>query len=243
MFKRLKSLFIRSGTARLLFVVLTVGILSVAAASFYALKDEPPVLTAIVPAVSSAGEVVAVEGRGFGDERGDSWIEISGTRISSSAYVSWSDTCIEFVVPQNYSDGLLCVRSRRGKSNVLVLSKKENIPQERVAAVDIAAPAVQSINPQAGSIGGLITIYGANFGITQGDSRVLFTKMQEEDARSRAEKEADTRPLIAQDDSSFGYDFWSDEEIRVRIPDGAASGPVYVQTAKGMRSPATSRIP
>ena len=234
MFKRLKFLFISSGTARLLCAILIVALLSGVAAFFYGQKNEPPVLEAIVPAVSSAGEVVSIEGSGFGDERADSWIEISGTRISSSAYVSWSDSRIEFVVPQNYSDGLLCVHSKRGKSNVLVISKKENIPQARVAAASLAAPAIQSINPQAASIGGLITIYGTNFGITQEDATVLFTKMQDANA--------DFRPLIAQDDSSFGYDFWSDQEIRVRVPDGAASGPVYVQTAKGMSAPAALRV-
>ena len=224
-------------------VLLVFGLLSAVGAFLYRLsKGKPPVLAAIVPAVSSAGEVVSIEGSGFGNERADSWIEISGTRISSSAYVSWSDSRIEFVAPESYSDGLLCVNSRRGKSNVLVISKKENIPQERAQEAGIAAPVIQSINPQAGNIGGIITIHGANFGITQGESRVLFTKMQEADARSRSDTDADSRPLIAQDDSSFGYEFWSDQEIRARIPDGAASGPVYVQTPKGMSAPADLRV-
>ncbi len=241
MFERLKILLLSSGIARLLCIILFFGLLSVAAAVFSGFNKKPPELTAIVPAVSSVGEVVSIEGSGFGDERGDGWVEISGTRVSSSAYVSWSDSCIKIVVPENYSDGLLRVHSRSGKSNVLVLSKKENIPQEATVSA-ITSPVIHSINPSQGNIGGVLAIYGANFGITRENSVVLFTKMQEAGTRSYSDRETASRPLIVQDDSTFGYDFWSDQEIRVRIPDGAASGPVYVQTGRGMSAPADLRI-
>ena len=203
---------------------------------FSGLSENPPVLEAIVPAVAGAGEIVAIEGIGFGDERGDGWVEISGVRLSSSACASWSDSRIEIIVPENYPGGLLRVHSRGAESNALILSKKESIPQEISASV--AAPVIQSVSPQQGSIGGILTIHGSNFGISRESSAVLFTKMQE----SGAQRDAASRPLIVQDDDSFGYDFWSDQEIRVRIPDGAASGPVYVQTARGMSAPADFRI-
>ncbi len=235
MFKRLKLLLLSSGTARILCIILLLILASAAAAVFSSLAKRPPALQALLPEVISDGEVLSIEGKGFGDERDRGWVEVSGARLSSSALISWSDNLIEIIVPENYSDGLIRVHTENGASNALVFSKEENIP--RMLSSARGAPAIQQISPQQGKIGSVLAIRGLNFGSMQENSAVLFTKTRGTNSHYRTEREGLSLPLIAQDDLSLGYELWSDNEIRVHVPDGAASGPLYVQTGKGMSSP------
>jgi transglutaminase-like putative cysteine protease len=72
-----------------------------------------------------------------------------------------------------------------------------------------------------------VTLTGANFGAARGDAAVLFTPAYPKAAGMEIEyKTPSTR--------DYDYEYWSDSEIRVRVPDGAASGSVSVKTEKGI---------
>lgn len=242
MIRKLKLVLLSSGFARILCIPACFIVFILVATFVSTLTAKKPKLERIVPPVSAKGEVIAIEGTGFGDERGSQWLEISGDRISSSAYISWSDTKILFVIPENYDDGLIRLCSRNGQSNMLVFARRENIPEESTRTESGNIPSILSVKPVQSAIGKVISLSGLNFGITRGTSGVLFTKTQDNYPDAGSAGGVSGRPLILQEDADFGYDFWSDQEIRVRVPDGASTGPVYVQTARGMSVPVTVRI-
>lgn len=242
MLEKLKTLLLSSGLARILCIPVLFVIFISAATIISNLTAETPELVRINPPVSEKGEVVAIEGKGFGNEQGDKWIEISGVRVSSSSYVSWSDNLILFIIPENYEDGLIRVCSRNKQSNMLVFARKENIPEEAQTINTGNIPVIQSLDASQKEIGKILVISGLNFGITRGNSGVLFTKTQENYSGAAPDKGIPSTPLIMQEEADFGYDFWSDQEIRVRVPDGASSGPVYVKTDRGMSAPVDLKI-
>ena len=239
---RIKALLLSSGTARLACIPLCFLLFAGAAALLTRMLEKTPELTAIEPPVSETGETVTIRGRGFGGQRGSQWVEISGVRLSSSAYESWSENEIRLVIPENYEDGLIRVCTKNRKSNMLVFSRKENIPEAPKNTGPGSLPLIHNLASSSGTIGGVLTIYGVNFGITRGRSGVLFTKSGEDHPFPASGGRHSAPPLILQEDGVSGYEFWSDQEIRVRIPDGAASGPVYVRTERGMSTPADVRI-
>lgn len=242
MIEKLKTLLLSSGIARVLCIPILFIIFISAATIISKLTAKSPELIRINPPVSAKGEVVAIEGNGFGKEQGDQWIEISGVRISSSSYISWDDNKILFIIPENYEDGLIRVCSRDRQSNMLVFARRENIPEEAKTVNTGNIPVIQSLDASQKEIGKILVISGLNFGITRGNSGVLFTKTQENYSGAVSDKGIPSTPLIMQEETDFGYDFWSDQEIRVRVPDGASSGPIYVKTERGMSSPVNLRI-
>ena len=120
---RIKALLLSSGTARLACIPLCFLLFAGAAALLTRMLEKTPELTAIEPPVSETGETVTIRGSGFGGQRGSQWVEISGVRLSSSAYESWSENEIRLVIPENYEDGLNRVCTKNRKSNMLVISR------------------------------------------------------------------------------------------------------------------------
>jgi hypothetical protein len=80
-------------------------------------------------------------------------------------------------------------------------------------SITIAEHTIDSLSPLTGSIGDTITITGEHFGATRGGDTVKFTNAA-----------GDTEVLAAAGD----YVSWSDTEIEVKIPYGAADGPLAV---------------
>ncbi len=74
------------------------------------------------------------------------------------------------------------------------------------------SPLINSINPSSAKVGDIITISGSNFGSTQGSSFVSF-------AGTNASE----------------YPYWSDTQIKVKVPTGATSGKISV-TVNGIKS-------
>lgn len=69
-------------------------------------------------------------------------------------------------------------------------------------------PAVDRVNPAAAKPGSVVTINGANFGSTQGNSKIMFGNV-------------DAGPAIS----------WNSNSIQVRVPSKAATGPMTVNVA------------
>jgi hypothetical protein len=82
--------------------------------------------------------------------------------------------------------------------------------------------------PASGAIGSLITIQGSNFGLSRENSGVFFCW----DSGTTG-----VQALIEVSEAEFGYEFWSEREIRVRLPDGATDGNMVVRTPKGDSQP------
>ena len=229
-------LFRKYSSARLALLVFAV------AAAFFLISlatvkaKKKPAVQAIVPAVGSPGDTMIIKGSGFGSNRGTSFVEIGGSRVTASAYISWSDDTIRLVLPSNVQDGLVFVQTSSGKSKPEFFANETGIPVASPETEKTEQPVITSVQ-SAGGYGELVTISGANFGSARGESKVLFTANRD-DANQKQQSAGDKTgelelQYIEANPADFDYESWNDSEIKVRIPDGAGSGPLVVRTEKG----------
>jgi transglutaminase-like putative cysteine protease len=196
-------------------------------------QEKPPFISAIDPKIGMMGDVVSIAGEKFGSERNGSYITIAGKEPTSSAYLEWTDTLIRLRLPESGEAGLIYIHKNGQKSNPVLFSNKANIPEPTQATESGSGPRIDAVKPNSAGIGSLISIQGKNFGASSEEGGVFFTWSAE--TRNTAAEQATT--AIEPFDSGVGYELWSNDEIRVRIPDGAASGNLEVRTAHGNSTP------
>lgn len=201
---------------------------------FNTVDDDEPEIKSISPQIGAPGSVMTINGSGFGNERDTSFVEIGGSSLTSSSYLSWSATEIKVQLPANVQDGLVYVVTKRGRSQPEVFANKNNIPMAITqVGLQTTLPFIESESPQKIAVGQVLTITGSNFGSIRGEnSFVYFTPS------GGVNKNGDSQDLdssyIRALEQDFDYEFWSNTEIRVRVPDGAASGNFFVKTDKGV---------
>ncbi len=186
-------------------------------------SKKAPTLTHISPQIAFPGDTIYIYGSNFGNNIEDSFVEIAGSRLTSSSYTSWTDTEIQIKLPQNIRDGLVYVVTSAGKSEAVNFTNKETIPILVKNNTQSSTPVITSISEKSGSIGKIITILGKNFGTLRNTSQVFFS----------IESEEESNDFISCSEHNFDYEFWSNQEIRVRVPDGATTGDIYINTDKG----------
>lgn len=200
-----------------------------------------PAIRSLSPAVGSAGDVMTIQGEHFGEERGTSgYVEIGGSRLTAQGYLSWIDTQIRIVLPTNVQDGLVIVATKNGRSKPGFFANEAGIPVEVPPDTQTSLPVITAITPQAGSYGTLMTISGTNFGTVRGNGAVFFSANRDDASQATfmsgigTDSPGGFNPqFIPANENNYDYEYWSDGEIRVRIPDGAADGSLFVQTEKG----------
>ena len=96
-----------------------------------------PVINSIVPAVGSPGDLVTINGEHFGAVRDMSYVEIAGSKLTASSYISWTDSCIKLVLPANVQDGLVVVGTKAMRSKPALFANEVDIP--------VPVPAVQQV--------------------------------------------------------------------------------------------------
>lgn len=174
-----------------------------------------------------------IDGSGFGDSRDTSYVEIGGSSLVSSLYLSWTDSQIKVMIPTDVQDGLVYVITKGGKSEPKIFTNKESIPVAVRQEKRTSLPVILSISPQNLSVGQVVNISGENFGSVRNTSAVYFTPQWKEGKNSSSDMENIEQSFIQALDNNFDYEYWSDTEIKVRVPDGAMSGYFFVATEKG----------
>lgn len=192
-----------------------------------------PFIQIAVPAVGAPGDTMIIKGSNFGDRRGTGFVEIGGSRVTASGYLSWSDSEIRLVIPSNVQDGLLIVKTSAGKSKPSFFANETGIPVTVSEKTNSVQTVISSIEPSVCGYGTLISIKGANFGNTRGKNQVVFSANRD-DAKVKQQSAGDKTgeletEFIAANLDDFDYEYWSNSEIRVRVPDGAASGQVFIK--------------
>lgn len=221
----------------ILLVTLIIGVISVVTIE----TRQFPEISSIMPAVGTAGDIMTINGQHFGDKQGTSdYVEVGGSRITSNGYLGWNDTQIKVILPVNVQDGLVIVRTKNGQSKPGFFANTAGIPVLVPPDAQTSMPVISSVSPSSGSYGTLLTISGTNFGTIRGNSAVKFTANRDDVALTPLSSSAsdDTQgefdiQYIQANENNYDYEYWSDSEIRVRIPDGAASGPFSITTEKG----------
>ena len=188
---------------------------------------KPPRIDRIVPEIGLPGGVLVVEGENFGSERGRSSVAIGSVRPTSSSYLEWTDSRISVQIPEEATSGLVRVTGSRATSNGVLFTNRRLIPivlEERAAP---GYPLIESVVPAKGSVGSLVTITGLNFGLSRGDGAVLFTGLP------TGEEGVAVGLFTPASVSDYDYESWTEQTVRVRIPDGASSGTVRIVTDRG----------
>lgn len=198
-----------------------------------------PEITSVVPPVGSPGDLVVINGENFGSVRDMSYVEIAGSKLTASSYISWSNNCIKIVLPANVQDGLLVVGTKEMRSKPALFANEVEIPVPVPAVQQVTKPVITMLSSDKLSVGELLVISGNNFGDSKNQSKVLFTmdcnnKISEADYKNVALL---TENMIPASEDDFDYVFWSNTEISVRVPDGASSGFVIVDTGREKSDP------
>jgi transglutaminase-like putative cysteine protease len=198
------------------------------------MAGSPPRLESITPTRGKPGDVMILSGRNFGNPRETSEVRISGISPTSQDYTEWTDTRISVRIPDEATSGIVYVLTKSGRSGGLLFISQSDIPQPASGASRPGDPYIVNkdnpIQPSAARVGDLVTIYGMNFGLEKGSSEVYFTWSG---FQNSAGGSLDLTNLLPARDYNLDYVSWSDREIRLRVPDGAASGNVLVKSDKG----------
>jgi len=223
-------------------VLSVVFIISVILGSFYLIgfrTKSVPEISSVVPPVGSPGDLVVINGSNFGSVRDMSYVEISGSKLTASSYLSWTDNCIKIVLPANVQDGLLIVGTKEMRSKPALFANEVDIPVPVPAVQQITKPLITMLSVDKVSVGELLTISGNNFGDSKNQSKVLFTmdcnnKISEAEYKNMVML---TENMIPASEDDFDYVSWSNTEITVRVPDGAYTGVVIVDTGREKSDP------
>ena len=200
-----------------------------------------PFLSEISPSVGSPGDTLFLRGENFGNSRGSSYVELCGNRLTESGYISWEDDLIKVIVPGNTDDGLVYVVTRAGKSNPEFFVNELAIPVELPKNPMSVVPIISELSETEAAVGQVISIIGRNFGSSRGDSNVYWTTYKGidrdvniPDIKESGMAEKKTYPgFVTPSEADFDYEYWNENEIRVRVPEGAESGSVFVATNDG----------
>ena len=211
-----------------------VGLIFLVIFMFSHKAESVPVIDSLVPPVGAPGEIIQINGKNFGDERDMSYVSFSGLKLTSSSYLYWSDSQIRVILPGNVQDGLVVVGTKTAQSNPALFANEIDIPVLAPSVHNIVKPVITEVSVTKANIGDLITIYGSNFGENRNNSKVLFTIDYNRKIKDSQylNKRLVTENFVEVSELENGYEYWSNTEIHVRVPDGACSGVVVVENER-----------
>ena len=211
-------------------VILFLGLVAVLVLSL-GKSERPPRLDGINPEIGKPGGVLVLRGRHFGNNKAGASVIIAGKRPTTSSYLEWTDTQISVQIPDDVGSGMVRVTTRLGTSDGLLFTNADSIPIVLSETINPGEPYMEAISPTSGAIGTPVTLTGLNFGLSRGGGRVLFTPLA---VTGEISREDDAIEYIPASEIDFDYESWTDQSIRVLVPDGATSGNVRVETDRGI---------
>lgn len=198
-------------------------------------------ISSVSPRLTCPGELVTITGKHFGNPSIHSWLSVGHTVIKSERCIEWTDTKIIFKAPDDLHEDLLYVVAKNKQGNAIMLANRSILPVSITHAPDENLPVIDSLDTDSANVGDVISIRGKNFGHSRKDSVVLFTGTQE---ALYAQNAADNMIYSGSQCSEldFDYEFWSDREVRIRVPDAAETGNVVLITESGVSNPVLFRL-
>jgi hypothetical protein len=202
-----------------------------------------PRIESLEPIAFSPGESIVLTGENFGKQRGKSYIEVDGSALSSSAYKQWSKNQIEVSIPFSVDSGLIRIIKGLRKSNPRVIIASRKVPSLPASLENsVASPLIRSVLPAEAKIGGLLTIEGINFGSNFQFGRVRFPRNSANlglKGQSALSVSSDTPAanFIDVSEADGLFEHWDDKKITLRVPEGAGSGVIVIETPQGESKP------
>lgn len=198
-------------------------------------------ISSVSPQVTVPGESVTVVGKHFGSPSAHSWLAIGRKTIKSEQCIEWTDTKIVFKAPEDLHEDLLYIVAKNRQGNAVMLVNRSVFPVSTTHAADENLPVLDSLDTDSADVGDIISIRGKNFGHTRKDAVVLFTGTQ---VGVYAQNAVNETAYVGSrcSESDFDYEFWSDREVRVRVPDAAETGDIVMMTEAGVSNPIPFRL-
>ncbi|MBN1798631.1 MAG: hypothetical protein JW822_08630 [Spirochaetales bacterium] len=200
------------------------------------LSGYPPSIEKISRENNIHSFMLKIDGKNFGDKKAGGEVYIEDLALTDSAFLKWTDNQIIVAIPKEIKSGLLYVVTKTGKTNAVIYTNPNETPElfsamyrsERTPQQ--TGPNILSVIPLVSKVGEVLTIKGNGFGREQGKSLVFFTWKTQTKNPDVAE---DSLPVVSAKKNDFDYISWDDKEIKVKIPDGATSGNIYVYSENG----------
>jgi hypothetical protein len=130
--------------------------------------------------------------------------------------------------------------TKKGRSNPKLFMNRERLPILASGPQPGGLPYIASISPDEGPIGSLFVLAGEGFGEGKGSSKVFFAWTA--DGGGSPPGDQSQPASVSPPDSDLGCELWSDKELRLRVPDGAISGSVYIVSEKGRSNAVFLRV-
>lgn len=240
MLDRFIYLFQKYSLFRFFILVLFFLVLGICVVWVRSLSKVVPAISDVSPYVFNKNDAITIIGEHFGEEAENSFLKINSIVIPSTLCNEWTDKKIVLSSNMVSDGGLLFVIAKNSYSKPVFISNVSDIPLVKVQESIEDKPSIDALSKDYGEIGTLIKIYGSNFGAIRDNADVIFIK---KDMYSM--KEYDENPIILPNERNiesiiycsekdFDFDFWSDEEVHIRIPDGAQSGLIAIKTKNGL---------
>ncbi|KGE70779.1 transglutaminase domain-containing protein [Spirochaeta lutea] len=216
-----------------LWLLLSGGVLVVLLAVLWYQASRPPYLDGVYPRIASPGEVLVIEGRHFGSNRGSSQIFIAGTRVTQSRIIEWTPQRISLRVPDSVQSGLITLETNHGQSNGLLFANRAQVPRRAESQApgsgeglesnsDIQLEPVLSSAARGYTTGALVTVKHPSIPDIQGNGAVYLPDSQGENGA-----------VVPQ--------FWMRGSVGFFIPTWARSGDVTLKFPG--REPVTLTVP
>jgi hypothetical protein len=205
------------------------------AAVFLSCTGKKPVIHSLDPPIGVLGGTLSIRGENFGDEQGESYISIAGIAPTGSSYLRWEDNLITLRINEFGESGMVRVHAGGKGSNALLFANRAAMPEPAKGGDLGIGPRISAVTPPSAEVGALVSITGSGFGSSRERSGVFFSW----DAEAGPGTPAEIRSpgFIEVSEADYGYELWSEREIRVRVPDGAVSGNVEIRTPWGDSRP------
>ena len=236
---KISYFFRKSPLVRAVLTLFVLG-LAVAGIFIFTIKTTPtPEIDYINPPVGNPGDIVIIKGKNFGHVRDMNYVEFSGNRLTASNYLSWTDDTIKVIIPANIQNGLVVVGNAKHRSRPSFFANLSDIPVEVQAAEKSTVPFISGLDLKTPAVGDLVVISGNNFGDSRGTSRVLWTCDYDGHVASMEFPSVNdlTKNMIACSEIESDYVRWGNNSISVRVPSGATSGVLVVETDRGKSEP------
>ena len=192
-----------------------------------------PIIDEVCPKIFSKSGLVTISGLHFGKVADDSFLKIDNIVVPSTLCKEWEDKKIVVSADSLGEGGLLFVIAGNNYSGPAFISHDSNIPIVKMQETSKKIPSIEALSRDNGEVGQLIKIYGTNFGNTRENSEVIFWA-NEEPRNSILLEERDMEHSAHCSEKDFDFEFWSDEEVHIRIPDFASSGFLLMKTKHGL---------
>ncbi len=198
----------------ILFVIFVLILLIATSIIFFSYYLRMPQISDLSFSATSDGGILIIRGKNFGGSDSGR-VYIMEQMITRSHYQLWSEREIHLLVSARTPKGLVMVETERGKSNVRLFAEDAQSASRGSSSIQ---PEIISVEPTEVFVGDRLRIKGENFGMIPHNAMIEFSHQRRKDIWIPA----DMTNII-----------WSDVEIIVRIPDGAAHSLMRLRTERG----------